>query len=246
MIRRLVAAAAALSLLAAATPAGTAPPASWDGLTLVKSKRFDAVYLMPGADFRNYTKVMLDPTEVAFQKNWLRDYNQQASFSMRLSDADAQRMLQTVQTGFEEIFRKAYTDAGYPIVDTPGPDVLRVRTGVVNLNVVAPDVMTAGRTRTFSREAGNASIIIEVRDSQSNALLGRAVDSQIVGDDSTLVRNSVTNRSDFERVFTRWAKISLEGFSELKARSPLGGAATAATPAASTEAKPASATAPGQ
>jgi len=115
MFRRIAAAAAAVSLLAVATPAGTAPPSSWDGLTLVKSRRFDAVYLMPGADFRNYTKVMLDPTEVAFQKNWLRDYNQQASFSMRLSDADAQRMLQTVQTGFEEIFRKAYTDAGYPI-----------------------------------------------------------------------------------------------------------------------------------
>jgi hypothetical protein len=174
---------------------------------------------------------MLDPTEVAFEKNWLRDYNSRASFSMRLSDADAQRMLQTVQTGFEDIFRKVYSDAGYPITDTPGPDVLRVRTAVVNLNVVAPDTMSAGRSRTFSREAGGASVVIEVRDSQSNALLGRAVDSQIVGDDGTLIRNSVTNRSDFQRVFTRWAKISAEGFAELKARSPIGGAAAAATAA---------------
>jgi hypothetical protein len=228
MIRRFVAAAAALSLLAAGTPAGSAPPASWDGLTLVKSKRFDAVYLMPGADFRNYTKIMLDPTEVAFEKNWLRDYNQRAPFNSRLSDADAQRMLQTVQTGFEEIFRKAYTDAGYPITDTPGPDVIRVRTAVLNLNVVAPDTMSPGRSRTFSREAGGASVVLEVRDSQSNALLGRAVDSQIVGDDGTLVRNSVTNRSDFQRVFNRWAKISVEGFAELKARSPIGAATAAA------------------
>jgi hypothetical protein len=150
-----------------------------------------------------------------------------------MSDADAQRMLQVVQTGFQDIFRKVYSDAGYPISDSPGPDVLRVRTAVVNLNVAAPDTMSAGRSRTFSREAGGASVIIEVRDSQSNALLGRAIDSQIVGDDGTLIRNSVTNRADFQRVFTRWAKISVEGFGELKARSPLGGTATAASSAAS-------------
>lgn len=246
MIRRFAAAVAAISLIAVATPAGTAPPASWDGLTLIKSKRFDAVYLMPGADFRSYTKVMLDPTEVAFEKNWLRDYNQQAPFSQRMSEADAQRMLQVVQSGFEDIFRKVYADAGYPIADAPGPDVLRVRTAVLNLNVVAPDVMTAGRSRTFSREAGGATVVLEVRDSQSNALLGRAVDSQIVGDDGTLIRNSVTNRSDFQRVFTRWAKISVEGFSELKARSPIGGTATAATSSASPAAATAPATPPGQ
>ena len=46
------------------------PAAKLDGLVRVKSKRLDVVYLQPGADFRSYTKVMLDPTEVAFAKNW--------------------------------------------------------------------------------------------------------------------------------------------------------------------------------
>ena len=53
-------------------------PPTWDNLVLVKSKRLEAVYLLPGADFRTYTKVMLDPTEVAFRKDWMRDYNEQA------------------------------------------------------------------------------------------------------------------------------------------------------------------------
>ena len=48
---------------------------TWDGLVAVKAKRLDAVYLMPGADIRPYTKVMFDPTEVSLKKNWLRDYN---------------------------------------------------------------------------------------------------------------------------------------------------------------------------
>src|SRR5882757_4630346 len=67
-----------LAALAISAPtslhAAKAPP-TWDNLVQVKSKRADAVYLLPGADFKPYTKIMLDQTEVAFRKNWLRDYN---------------------------------------------------------------------------------------------------------------------------------------------------------------------------
>ena len=49
---------------------------SWDGLIEVRSKRMDAAFLLPGADFRPYTKVIVDPTQVAFRKDWLKDTNQ--------------------------------------------------------------------------------------------------------------------------------------------------------------------------
>jgi hypothetical protein len=227
MFRRLAAPIAALLVLAAPAALAAAPD-TWDGLTKVASKKFDAVYLLPGADFRTYHKIMLDPTEVAFEKNWLRDYNSQVDFSRRMSDAEAQEMLGEVRQGFEEIFRKTFADAGLQIVEAPGPDVMRVRTGVLNLRVVAPDLMTAGRSTTFSREAGRATVVIEARDSLSGALLGRAVDTRIVGDGAPYRRNSVTNRSDFERLFNQWAKISVDGIAELKARSPIGGAVASA------------------
>src|SRR5262245_11029369 len=64
--RELWAAAAAATAVTAVAHQATAAkaPDTWDGLIKVKSKRADAVYLQPGADFRPYTKVMLDPTEV--------------------------------------------------------------------------------------------------------------------------------------------------------------------------------------
>ena len=102
-------------------------------------------------------------------------------------------------------------------------DVLRLRTGVANLYASAPDLMTAGRSRTFSEDAGSATVIIEARDSQSGALLGRAVDGRLAGDTGPYLRNSVTNRSDFERLFEQWAKISINGLAELKAMSPIPG-----------------------
>lgn len=212
---------AGLALAVTATmPLAAKQPATWDGLQLVKARKVDAVYLLPQADFRVYAQVMLDPTEVAFRKDWQRDQNSSVGID-RISDQDARRILDQARAGFEKIFAKAYTDAGYQVVTAPGPDVLRVRTAVLDLDVSAPDRMSAGRTRTFSREAGAATLVIEARDSLSGALLGRAVDTDVVGDVGPYLRNSATNAGAFEATFARWAKISVKGLAELKALSPI-------------------------
>lgn len=229
MIRRVLAAAAAAVAIVATSPGAASaakPPTTWDNLVLVPSKRLDLVYLLPGADFRSYSKVMLDPTEVAFKKNWLRDYNTSSMGRMaRLDESDMQRVMDAVRTEFGDIMAKACREAGYEVVQAPGPDVLRIRTGVLNLSVSAPDVPTAGRSRTFAQEAGEATLMVEVRDSQTNALLGRAVDRRIAGDTSAFLRNSVTNRSDFRRLFQLWAKAGVNGLTQLKTLSPIGAAA---------------------
>ena len=40
-----------------------------DGLVKVAPRRMDLAWLRPGADFRVYTKVIVDPTQVAFRPN---------------------------------------------------------------------------------------------------------------------------------------------------------------------------------
>lgn len=206
--------------LAMAPPLAAKQPATWDGLQHVKAKKVDAVYLLPQADFRGYARVMLDPTEVAFRKNWQRDQNSGVGLT-RISDEEARRILDQARAGFEKIFAKAYTDAGYQVVAAPGPDVLRVRTAVIDIDVNAPDTLSAGRTRVYSRDAGAATLVIEARDSLSGALLGRAVDADTVGDVGPYLRNSVTNAGAFEATFSRWAEISVKGLAELKALSPI-------------------------
>ena len=56
---RLLIATLAISLLAA-SPALAQSETEWDGLVRVPSQNIDGAYLAPGADFRPYTKVMLD------------------------------------------------------------------------------------------------------------------------------------------------------------------------------------------
>ncbi len=156
-----------LAFTAAARPALAAkPPAEWDGLVKVKSKKFELVYLRPGADFRGYAKVIIDPTEIAFEKNWQRDYNNSsASSSLQVSDRDVARMADEGRKGATDILKKAYTEGGYPVVDDAGPDVLRVRTALIDITVTSPDTDSPGIVRSYSRDAGGATLVVEARDS---------------------------------------------------------------------------------
>lgn len=218
---RLFAAALAVLVLGSTSAAAKAPP-TWDGLVQVKSKKFDLVYLQPGADFRAYTKVLIEPTEVAFAKDWQRDYNRSTrALSSRVSDSDVEEALTKGVAAATDIFTNAWTKGGYTVVSAPGLDVLRVKTGVVNIRVNAPEQMTAGRSYTFSEEAGQATLFIEARDSVTGALLGRAVDQKIVGDSMALWRTRSSNRADFRDQVQQWADASVRGFSALKSLSPV-------------------------
>ena len=103
--------------------------------------------------------------------------------------------------------------AGLEIVTAPGADVLRVRPGVIDLYITAPDTMSAGMSRTYTMESGQATLFIEVRDSTTGALLGRALDKRATRNTGRVqISNSVTNLADFKALFKQWADISVKGF----------------------------------
>lgn len=196
---------------------------AWDGLVEVKPKRMDAAYLLPGADFRPYTKLMIDPSEVAFHKDWMKRYNSTAAtLSQRLTQEDAERIAGEARKVFDEAFAETLKAKGLQIVTSPGPDVLRLRPGVINLYITAPDTMSSGRSRTYTMEAGEATLFLEALDSTTSALLGRALDKRETRNTGRLsVSNSVTNLSDFKALFKQWAEICVKGFEDLRAMSPV-------------------------
>ena len=213
----------ALALMGIAAPAAAQEgQTTWDDLHLAKSSKSQRLYLLPGADFRPYNKVMLDTTEVAFRKNWVRDYNRSSpGVSRRISDEDVARASQEISKGFGEIFAQEYQKAGFQVVSSPGPDVLRVRTGVIDLAVNSPDLRSASRSYSASWEAGEATVVVEARDSSTGALLGRALDRRLAGDTQPYLRNSVTNKADFKILFRKWAKASIAGLNRLKGGGPV-------------------------
>ena len=209
-----------LALWSVLALAATSP--DLDGLVEVKPKRMDEAWLLPGADFRQYSAVMIDEPDVAFDKDWMRNMNETRSLSHRVSQADAEKIAAATRSGLVEVFQEEFRKAGYTVATAPGADVLRLSPSIIKLYINAPDVMSPGRSTSYTIDAGEATLVLEARDSVSGALLGMAVDRREArGTGFVTWTNSVTNRSDFRRLFQQWAKICVKGLDELKAASPV-------------------------
>jgi len=212
-------------LIAAAAAAGAQPTAAapTEGLVPVKAKNMDEAWLLPGADFRPYRKVLLKNAEVSFQRSWLRDMNDNSvSKVSRVSQADAMRIVEAVRGGFDQIWATAFQKSGYEIVKAPGEGVLEVSPRVVDLYINAVDRPTTVPSRTYTLQAGEATLRMEVRDAQTGTLLGRVADKrQTTRTPTAEVVTSGTNAAAFGQLFATWAVIAVKGLEELKAHSPV-------------------------
>ena len=185
------------------------PEVTDDGLQKVESKRIDTLYWLPGASLAGYERIMILEPFVSFRKNWQRDQNRDRRGASRVDADDMERTRQALAAAFIEQFTRVLEeDDGYEVVDSVGEDVLLLRPAIVNLDVNAPDVMAAGRSDEFITSAGEMTLYLELYDSATSALIGRAIDrreSHIPG--SIRVAGSVTNRIEGERMLRQWARI---------------------------------------
>ena len=117
-----------------------------------------------------------------------------------------------IKSDVADLFQQVFTetleaDDGYEVVDQADHDVLLLRPAIIDLDVTAPDTMTAGRTRTFTASTGAATLYIELYDSVSGQIIGRAADRQAARRAGGTISwsNRVTNSAEARRMFAGWA-----------------------------------------
>jgi len=184
---------------------------TFDNLVPVKGAKMSMAYIDPEADFSVFKRVALLEPFVAFRSNWQRDQNRSRSRNIRARDME--RIKADVATLFERVFTERLEDAGYEVVDGANEDVLLLRPAIIDLDISAPDTRSAGRSRTFTASTGAATLYIQLFDSLSGDIIGRAADRQAVrraGGNLTW-SNSVTNTADARRMMGGWAD-NLVGF----------------------------------
>ena len=196
------------------------PAMTEDGLKLVPSKRVDALYWRDGATLKPYTSVQLAECTVAFKKDWLRNQNQNRyDLATRVKPEDMDRIKAALSTRFNEEFTKVLEKGGYKVVNEGGADVLVLRPAIINLDVTAPDVRTAGMTRTYTTSAGEMTLYVELFDSVTGAKIGQAIDRQRALDNGRITyTNSVTNTAEANRILRKWANLLVDALDEAKAR----------------------------
>ena len=182
---------------------------TFDGLTRVEGTVMDVVWARRDIDLTSYDKVMLQSAGFEYRPVTGPIGGREGSTAMRRTSQTEFQIGPNTKEVFETEVQAALAEAvatsdKYEIVDEPGPDVLLVRGGLLDVvSRVPPE--PAGRGTVFIDSVGEATLVLEVRDSVSNAVYARAVDRRAAERQSTMMRsNTVTNRAEVRRLARRW------------------------------------------
>lgn len=164
------------------------------------------VYFKEGVDFKKYNKIMLDHVVFFF------------SADSKYKGVHPDR-LQKLADAFH-IAAAETLEGSYPLVDKPGPDVMRIRIAItdvvpskpgLNLIVTAMPggfgVKALKKATTGSHSfIGNTAMEAEILDSLTNTQIALAMDSRGKGDKIIGLTEGLTKWGDVKDVFKFWAK----------------------------------------
>lgn len=194
-----------------------------DGLTRVDRTILDTVWARTDIDLTGYNKIMFEGVGIEFRPvdgpysgragtgGVSRTTSSRSVF--QLDDATKELVKEEIGGAFVE--ELANSDV-YEVVEAAGPDVLTLRAGLLDvISRVPPD--TIGRSSVWLDSVGEATLVMELRDSTSNAILIRAVDRRAAGQPtgSTMQATPATNRAEVRRLGRRWASIIRGGVETL-------------------------------
>lgn len=217
--RLLVMAVAALSVACATTPptiqAGPDAEVSFDGLHKVDNSQADLAWARPDFDISGYTKIMLvgSGIEYAPAKNRGRTTAERSKSGPYFIDDDT-------RARFEKLVGETFLDEmkkieRYEIVMEAGPDVMMVRGALLDVVSFVPQdsLATGGRNNIYLSRVGEATLVLELRDSETGAILARSIDrraAEPVGG-TFIDSNRVTNAAEIRRLIRFWARRLREG-----------------------------------
>jgi hypothetical protein len=170
------------------------------GLVEVRTRYLEKVHLRPQADFAAYRKVLIEPTPVNLQTR----ANINERYPRRIPPEQAKEISDLAGAAVHRALVQAFKERGYEISAAPGPGVLRLSPRVAELVINAPSGGPA--THTFTREAGDATLLLEARDAVTGNLLASVRHSATAKQMGQLqLANQTTNAFWFESFFSRWA-----------------------------------------
>jgi hypothetical protein len=200
--RTTLAAALILAVLSPFLALADSPSSPFPGLEPVSSKNVGALYRRPEVDLTAYNKILIREPAVEFSKNWNpRNYG-----TFGLSAAQLTKIRVDLAAMAKGVFAKALSDGGYEIVTDAGEGVLAITPNIIDVFINAPDVPTGARSRTYTMDAGSATLALQVNDAVTGTLLAVAFDQRRSGTSTMRWATSVSNRAAAEQMLKNWAE----------------------------------------
>ena len=178
-----------LALIALCLPLFACTTVKTQSFTAAQNSTVDAALIANDADFSNYDRLLADEMGIFFPKD---------SYTPA---EDIQRIRQ--------IFRSTFIDElqGYTIVDTAGPSTMKVQASLIDLrNSSDGTLMSLRKELRDIASRGELLFLMEMRDSQTDAILARAADSAQAPTFATS-EGSTTDWNSVEDAAKKWASL---------------------------------------
>lgn len=201
-------AAGALLLVAVGCATGPRTPQlgsgeSFDGLREVTNARVSKAWIRPDLDLSRYSKILPVNAGVDYRPVKATPRSAASSASAFPMSAETRARFEALVT---EIFREELAKVErFTIATEPGPDVLVVAGGLLDVvSNVPPE--TIGRGEIYLSQVGEATLVVELRDSESNAALARIIDRRAAEKASGMTwSNTVSNTAEVRKLVRQWA-----------------------------------------
>jgi len=206
-----------------ATPAAptiqTGPDAelSFDGLHRVDNSQAEMAWARPDFDISMYKKILPVSSGFEYRKatNQGRTQTERNRGGPFVISPDGKTRFEAMVS---EVFQEEFSQVeNWEFVTEPGPDVMILRGGMLDIFSDVPPDNIAGRSRTFVSAVGQATLVLELRDSQTNTVLARSIDRRWAErpGGQMMESNRVTNLAEARRLVRMWAvrlREGLDGF----------------------------------
>lgn len=215
-----IAAATCLAVFAAGSIAAprapriqTGPDAevSFDGLHRVDRTVMDVAWAMPTLDLTEYSKLMLVRGGFAYREVDDPGRYDRSATEFPIEPENRARFEEEVGEVFREELAKI---ENWEYVTEPGPDVLVLVGYIIDVvSAVPPEPI--GRNRIYLTRVGEATLVLELRDSMSNEILARSADRRGADPAWPIESSRVTNLAEVRRLARTWARILVKRLDQL-------------------------------
>jgi len=192
---------------------------SFDGLHKVDNSQADVAWARPDFDISGYTKIM--PLSGGIEYRQVKDRGRS---SIARSQGGPYFIDDEARARFEELVSEVFREElqmieRFEIVDEPGPDVLVVLGGLLDVVSYVPPDPVGGRSYVFLSSVGDATLVLELRDSETGTILARSIDRRAAEPLSATLQDSnrVSNAAEVRRLIRHWAtrlREGLDGFGQ--------------------------------
>ena len=183
---------------------------TYDGLYPVKGGAADDAWARPGADISQYSKIMLQGVGIEY-----RPGGESGRLHNIRRGGDYFELTETQKKNLREIMRQAFLEElakseHFTIVGEAAPDVLLIRGGLFDVVSYVPP-QSIGRSEIYLSRVGEATLVLEIRDSISEAIIARTVDRRAAENAFGMREsNRVNNAAEVQRLTKTWARLLRE------------------------------------